>query len=564
MKKFLLPVILCIAGVGFIIYPFFVSSGDIDLKIQPANVIMPAAYKVYANSSVMGGRYNLFKAVIKNSGSSEIKNLKVQFRVPGLIDDYTDVPAATNLLPGQTAVATCFPVFPQSITERNTSSKEKTEIKITYGSKGNPTERDESFPFDVTSVNDIVFTNMADVDKAYTSDYGENRVLYACMVSSEDPIIKHYAQVVQQKILCGEQGAGVGESGEVTDKEIQEKVRVMEGVYNATLLSHMVYSETESGVSKFSDNTSSTEHIRLPREVVSGNTGLCIELALLHASVYKAAGLSPVIFLIPGHAYPGIKVGNEYIPIESTGIGGVGLGSIMTAGQALQRGLEEEKTFFEEARKGNPQYQLLDIDQLYSQGFQDMELKPDAILEEETDKITQAWPICLISALANLNRAPARSTTVEHKSRPRTRTVYVNNNNGWQQYSVNSIGFAYPSSWLLYQHPLATVPALVTAAISPDKTSQVEAWHVGGAASPQQAVAFIRMAINRTGENVQYSQTGFWNNFTRFSGTTYSNAGTLNWVGYFRNGYGGVDGVIVGTSGGGNREVLNQIVSSIR
>ncbi|HEY4198038.1 MAG TPA: hypothetical protein VGM63_21005 [Mucilaginibacter sp.] len=565
MKKFLLPLILLIAGTGFIAFPFFKSAGDIDLKIQPANVIMPAAYKVYANPNIMGGRYNLFKAVIKNSTTAEIKNLKVQFRVPGLIPDWTDVPAATNLLPGQTAVATCFPVFPQSITERNTSSKEKTDIKITYGSKGNPTERDESFPFDVTSVNDIVFTNMADQDKAYTNDYGENRVLYACMVSSEDPIIKHYSQVVQQKILCGESGAGVGESGEVSDKDIKEKVRVMEGVYNATLLSHMVYSETQSGVSTFNDNTSSTEHIRLPREVVSGNTGLCIELALLHASVYKAAGLNPVIFLVPGHAYPGIKVGNQYIPIESTGIGGVGLGSIMTADQALQRGLEELKTFYEEARKGNPQYQLLDIDELYSEGFQDMELKPDAILAGETDKILQTWPTCLISAL---NTQPARAATPVRtasvsRPRPRPRTNYPSNTSNWAQGSINTISFNYPASWLVYQRPLAQVPFLTAVAISPDKTSQVETFHVR-ALNPEQAVAYIKIAVGRMGENVQYTETGVYNNMARFTGTTYSNAGTMNWVGYFRNGYGGVDGVIVGTTGGGNTAVLGQIVNSIR
>ena len=566
MKKFLLPIILLIAGIGFIAFPFFKSAGDIDLKIQPASVIMPAAYKVYANPNIMGGRYNLFKAVIKNSTSAEIKNLKVQYRVPGLIPDWTDVPAATNLLPGQTAVATCFPVFPQSITERNTSSKEKTDIRITYGSKGNPTERDESFPFDVTSVNDIVFTNMADQDKAYTSDYGENRVLYACMVSSEDPIIKHYAQAVQQKILCGEAGAGVGESGEVTDKDIKEKVRVMEGVYNATLLSHMVYSETQSGVSTFSDNTSSTEHIRLPREVVSGNTGLCIELALLHASVYKAAGLNPVIFLIPGHAYPGIKVGNQYIPIESTGIGGVGLGSIMSADQALQRGLEELKTFYEEARKGNPQYQLLDIDQLYSEGFQDMELKPDAILAGETDKILQTWPTCLISALNQPARAatPARTASVS-RPRPRPRTSYTNTNttSNWTQGGINTISFSYPANWMVYQRPVAQLPYLVAAAISPDKTAQVETFHVR-ALNPEQAVAYIRMAVGRMGETVQYTETGTYNNMARFTGTTYSNSGTMNWVGYFRNGYGGVDGVIVGTTGGANNAVLSQIVNSIR
>ncbi len=560
MKKLLLPIILLVAGIGLLAYPYFVSSGDIDLKIQPASVIMPAAYKVYGNPNVMGGRYNLFKAIIKNTGTSEIKNLKVQFRIPGIIPDWTDIPAATNLLSGQTAVVTCFPVFPQSITERNTSSKERTEIKILYGGKANPIERDESFPFDMTSVNDIVFTNMADADKATVSDYGENRVLYACMVSSEDPIIKHYAQVVQQKILCGEEGAGVGGDGQVTDAAIKEKVRVMEGVYNATLLSHMVYSETESGVSTFADNTSSTEHIRLPREVVSGNTGLCIELALLHASVYKAAGLNPVIFLIPGHAYPGIKVGNSYIPIESTGIGGVGLGGMMNADQALQKGLEELKTFFTERNKGNPQYQILDIDDLYSQGFQDMELKPDAIMEGETDKITSAWPTCLISALYRPTPAPGPSPKPHPRPTPRPRPHYVNS--AWLQYSLGSMVFNYPANWVVFNRPLAQVPFLVSAIFSPDKSAQVEAYHVR-AQNPQQAMAYIRLAINRMGENVQYSDAGFVNGMERFNGSTYFNGNTLRWVGYFRNGYDGVDGVIVGTTGGATA-VLNQIASSIR
>ena len=337
-----------------------------------------------------------------------------------------------------------FPEFPQSITERNTSSKEHADIRVTYGSKGNPTERDESFPFDVTSVNDIVFSGMADQDKAYFSDYMDNKDIYACMVSSEDPIIKHYAAAVQDKILCGESGAGVGGSGQLTDKDLQEKVRVMEGVYNATLLSHMVYSETQSGVTTFSDNTSSTEHIRLPREVVSGNTGLCIELALLHASIYKAAGLHAVVFLIPGHAYPGIKLpGNQYVAMESTGIGGEGLGGKMSASQALDAGTKELNTFFDEARKGNPQYQILDIDDLYSQGFKDMELKPDATESEEVDKITGAWPTCLISAMnasapPPAPAAPNRTTVKNHYSSTRERTHRRTSNSNYSSPSNNT------------------------------------------------------------------------------------------------------------------------------
>jgi len=560
MKKRLLPLVLLIAGLLLIIFPFFMSSGNIDLQIQPASVIMPAAYKVYANPNVAGGRFNLFKAIVKNSGSAEIANLKVQFRVPGIINEWTDVPAATNLLPGQTAVVTCFPVFPQSITDRNTSSKERTEIKFLYGNKANPTERDESFSFDMTSVNDIVFSSMADADKAYTGDYLENKEIYACMVSAEDPIIKHYAATVQQRILCGEAGAAVGGDGAITEKDVQEKIRVMEGVYNATLISHMVYSETQSSVSKFGDNTTSTEHIRLPREVVSGNTGLCIELALLHASVYKAAGLNPVIFLVPGHAYPGIKVGNGYIALESTGINGVGLGGVMSADQALARGTEELKTFYTEAQKGNPQYRLLDIDALYSQGFQDMELKPDPILAGEADRITQNWPTCLITALNAANNS-ARTVAVRRTSTPRPHRP---SSSGWTPYSLSSMSFSYPSNWAIYNRPLAQLPGMIMVAVSPNKTAQMEIFNMPNAPSPQAAIAYIRSVVTSLGESVTYNQVSVINGITRFNGTTYSNQGTFKWAGFFRYGNNGVDGVIVGTNNGADISVLDQIISTIR
>ena len=395
-KKLILPAVLLFAGLCVIILPSFVRSADVDLKIEPVSVIMPAAYKVYGSPDVAGGRYNLFKAIIKNSGTSEVSNLKVQYRIPKMIDEWTDVPSTSNLLPGQTAVVTCYPTFPASITQRNTSGKEKAEIRVLYGNKVSPTERDESFSFDMTSVNDIVFSGVADQDKAYVGDYMDNCVLYACMVSAGDPIVKHYAEQVQQRILCGEQGAGVGGNGEITDRALQEKARVMMGVYNATLLSNMVYSETGTNYIRFGETTSSTEHIRLPREVISGNTGLCIELALLHASVYKAAGLSPVIFLVPGHAYPGIKVGNTYLALESTCIGGEGIGGRSSADTALAVGMRELHVWYQHAQQGDPMYRVLDIDQLYNDGYKDMELAPDPTASGEVDKIISAWPTCLL------------------------------------------------------------------------------------------------------------------------------------------------------------------------
>lgn len=565
-KHVVLPAVLLIAGLCVIFLPSFVSSsGDVDIKIEPVSVIMPAAYKVYGSPDVAGGRYNLFKAVLKNSGSSEVKNLKVQYRVPKLIDEWTDVPSTANLLPGQTAVVTCYPSFPQSVTGRNTSSKEKAEIRVLYGNKLSPTEKNESFSFDMTSVNDIVFSGVADQDKAYVGDYMDNCVLYACMVSAGDPIIKHYAEQVQQRILCGETGADVGGDGEANEKQVMEKVRVMKGVYNAMLLSRMVYSETGTNYIRFGETTSSTEHIRLPREVVSGNTGLCIELALLHASVYKAAGLSPVIFLVPGHAYPGIKVGNSYLAIESTGIGGEGIGGRMSADTAFARGMKELGEWYQMVQRGNPMYRVLDIDQLYNDGYKDMELAPDPTAAGQVDKIISAWPSCLVGHVA---AAPAPAPAAEGGGK-RVRVVNpgpvpapVPSN--WASVNTGGISFQYPASWSVHSSPLPQLPQLTTAFLSPDRSSQIEIYKLPGAPNAQQAMNYIRNVISQLGENVQYHQSGVFGDITRFDGQTSSSNGVLTWAAFFRNVPGGVSGIIVGHNGNGNAAVLNQIIGTIR
>ncbi|HVZ96726.1 MAG TPA: hypothetical protein VG847_07615 [Chitinophagaceae bacterium] len=560
MKKFLLPAILALAGLGFILVPNLFSSGSIDLKIQPASVIMPAAYKVYANPDVAGGRYNLFKAVVKNTGSSEIHNFKVQFRVPKYIDDWTDVSAPKDILPGQEAVITCFPVFDQSITQKSTSSREKAEIRFLYGSKANPTERDESFNFNMTSVNDIVYNDMNDSEKVYGNDLFTNMPLYACMVTSEDPIIKYYAQQVQQKVLQGEQAAGVGTGGGITDAKIKEIIRVMEGVYDATRLTKMVYSETSGGVSTFGDATATTEHIRLPREVVTGNTGLCIELALLHASVLEAAGNHAVIFLIPGHAFPGVKVGdNGYMAIEATGIGGQGLGGVASAQQAFAAGEAEMDTFFMMRNKGMPGYFLLDIDGLNDEGYKQMEMKDDQYLRAKVDQLAQSFT----GGGMEYNQPQQQQgqeqggggdeTTVDNNTPSNS-----NNTTAMETYR-GLISFQYPASWQRRNRPVPQVPILTTMFTSPGgRHGAVEIYQVPGAASASQALAYIQQTLAKYGVQVRYQGDGEQNGLTRVAGISQDKTGNYRWEGFLKVVNGGVEAVVVGAGRNASFTAIHQ------
>ena len=238
----------------------------------------------------------------------------------------------------------------------------------------------------------------------------------------------------------------------------------MEGVYAGTLLTKMVYSETSAGASQFGENTTGTEHIRLPREVITGNTGLCIELALLHASVLRAAGNHAVIFLIPGHAIPGIKFGNSYYAIESTAIGGQGLGGSASPDQALQAGTKELNDFFTAVQKGTPGYYLLDLDELNNEGYKEMELKDDQFLRQKVDQLAQNFEP---NAAPAQEAQTANNETEQEPDQPvTTNNATVNHSPSMAQHRGN-ISFEYPPNWAQKNHPAPQLPALVTMFASP-------------------------------------------------------------------------------------------------
>ncbi len=55
------------------------------------------------------------------------------------------------------------------------------------------------------------------------------------------------------------------------------------------------------------------QRVRLPREVLKEKGGNCIDLAVTFASALEAMDLVPVIFLIPGHAFPGVMIRSDMV-----------------------------------------------------------------------------------------------------------------------------------------------------------------------------------------------------------------------------------------------------------
>jgi uncharacterized membrane protein YgcG len=558
MKKYL-PLVLLAGG---LLMAFnrpimgLISPVSLDIKISTPPVIMSSIYKVYANDEALEGKYNLFKMTIRNNSSVPARNVEVTYSVTDYIDNAV-AERIPMIQPGQTVVVNCYPKFPDRIVEKTTESK--VTVKTTV--KGsNIKTMDNDFNIALKARNQFMYTFIPADEIRTASENVDNMSLLSCLVTPDDPIIKYYTQQIQEKVLKGEQ-ASVG------NKE-EEGVRVMKGVYAATLYSHTVYSGT-SGVPQSIGEVKSTEQkIRLPREVVTGKTGLCIELSVLYASVLACAGMDPVIYLKPGHAFPGFKMNGSLYAIESTGIGGEGLGSRSTPEEALQNGMKELDDLIQHMRQGDDAYMIIDVRDAIKKGAVAMELKDDNTMRQEIDAIARTFD----------GSAGDMSSNVRGINNGDQENMGGGNNDGGNNGGGGNDGgggnnggggnagggankpsgynlfegivtFAYPSSWRILPRTQYTQPQCKYVIGNSSNNADVEVYSFPGVSNPSQALASVNQWVNKFGYGIQYQVAGNSKGYTLYKGTTGNASGALyNWIGAFKVTNNGVVGISTGAA----------------
>ena len=559
MKK-ILPIILVVAG---LLMAFnkpimgLIAPADLKIEISKPPIIMPSIYKVYANGDALNGKYSLFKLVITNTSSTAAKNVEVTYSVSNFIESAV-AEKIPLIQPGQTVVVNCYPNFPEKIVEKMTDSKETVKI-IVKGANTKTTE--ESFTIAVKGRNEFMY-NFMPADEIRTSgEYFDNMPLLSCLVTPNDPIIKYLTQQIQEKVLKGE-------AASVENKE-QEGVRVLQGIYYATLVSHMVYSGTSGVPEKISDVNSIVQNIRLPREVITGKTGLCIELSLLYASIMACAGMDPVVYLVPGHAYPGFKMNNHYYALESTAIGGEGLGGRSTPQQALEAGMKNLNTFFERAQAGDDRYTIVDIREAIKNGAVAMELKDDIFLRQKIDEIARSFDVSNTQITSNV-QAGGGGTTNNNGGNGGGNDDGGNSGtnvpNGYRLFQ-DVVTFAYPSSWHTVPRSQYTVPQGRHVFANKSNTADVEVYSFAGYTNPQQGLESIKQWVNKFGYSLQYQQTGQANGYTLYRGQTTGSGGGLNWVAAFKANSNGVVGIATGANmntGTTHEQTILKILNSLQ
>ncbi|MBO6879073.1 hypothetical protein [Winogradskyella sp.] len=539
MKKLAIPLALCAVGLVLTAFSFMGSkkgnADDIDISIEKSSFIMPAAHRVYANPDALDGKYYLFKAKITNNSSQTLEDVTVKYRIPNYVD-WTELTVSGEMFPGQTLVVPCYPKFKNDITEKTTESVEKAEIEITWDGAADDDIIEEDFSFKLTNRNEYVYTGIKSEEISSWADMYDNDALIACFVTPNDPVVKYYTQNLQEKLLKGE-------AASVTRKP-EDAVRFLAGIYEATRKSHMVYSGTKGIPKSTEDVQSIVQQVRLPREVITGNTGLCIELSVLYASVLSAAGIDPIIYMVPGHAYPGFRMNGQYYAIEATGIGGEGLGNIMSAEDAFKQGQKQLNEFIQQSQAGDPRYTIVDIHNVNAQGVTSMDLKDNDFMRKKVDDIVASW---------SDGQQVQPNNNGDNTIRVPDNRIRTTN---------NALSFAIPSGWQTVMQPAPQMPILTAQVMAPDQSTTVSIFDVQ-TNNVQDAMLTINQHMMNFGMEMQYQANGG----NGLIGQTYSSNGTFNWIGKILQTRQGIRFVAVGSPDymyQQNSGIINQVYNSIR
>lgn len=369
--------LLVLMGIGFCVSYALggADPGKLDLKIQTKPTLMTVAYKAYGNAEAADGKYWLAKVVMRNTGGSPLSDLAVSYRVPDYID-WTTPDTAAEVLPGQTLVLPIYPRFKSTVTKTHTRTPAQLEIKVDYTTAGKSDSVVEKRPFELRGVTEIEYTSIDANEIVSWYDMWDNSEILAAYMTDEDDVVKAYFGKISETM---------GGTPYVSNNE--QLGKLLGAIYKFEVGTGMVYMGAKGVPETLGETQTLVQSIKLPRDVIRGNSGTCIELTILMSSLLNQCGVKSHMVLIPGHAFPVIQTPDgQLVAFECTGIGGEALGGVSSFEEAYKSGNET----WEKCLKGETPFVIVDYQSYQASGLRPPELEPvdvTALLQMLSDRI---------------------------------------------------------------------------------------------------------------------------------------------------------------------------------
>jgi hypothetical protein len=513
--------------------------------------VMSFGYKVYANPQVGEGRYFLSKLVLKNIGGRPIRDLTVSYQVPDYIPWTT--PEVSSVLPaGTSSVAVYYPKFPERIAHLANQTTASLEIKLQWRDDTGPREQVLRDDFTIYGVNEVQYSDLPADDMLTWYDQWNLAQFIVCMVTPNDPIVKEYAAAITKRL-------GGTLAGATQDPD--QVAELMKATYNYMRETGMRYASAEGVPVSIGDVKTLVQTVRLPRDVITSNNGLCIELAILWASILDQLGCQTFIVMRPGHAFTIVQAGDKYFPVECTAITPKAVGA--TADVPFEKAVEMAS---EDLQK--QQYKIFfSVQQYRSQGYASPEL-PDVDVDKVKAMLVsreQVEPAKNVAQNENQNQGPPQEggDGAQGQNPPQTQAQSQQGMSHFE-HSAGLVSFSYPDSWKVIQPP--TQLGITFRVYDPSTSMGMDVVEVPNANSANDALKAVGRAFARVGSRLRVDDSRRQGDLTVVLGHTVGSSGDNEWFGVFRPVRGGVIGVAAGSPASNfqsNRQVLLQLLDTV-
>jgi len=134
-----------------------------------------------------------------------------------------------------------------------------------------------------------------------------NAQFIARWVTPHDPAVLRLVSEARQYIPRGRM-AGYHLASNVRGNLSQQVRAQANAVFDAMKRSGVSYVDS---IFTFGNYTGEAQRVRLPRETLSLSSANCIDVSVAFASAMENLGMMPVIVIVPGHAFAGVRLGPD-------------------------------------------------------------------------------------------------------------------------------------------------------------------------------------------------------------------------------------------------------------
>jgi hypothetical protein len=293
--------------------PVYTVSAGIDGEIYPAIANFVSSQKPWER------QLPTVSVKISNPTSAMLKN-RISVAIPGWSDQEIQM---VEVAPGATRTFQFAPTFLARMYSNREITPATATVVATDG--GGASAFTTTIPVRIRATEDM-----------YWGSRFKYAQFIAAWVTPHDPLVEEVLSRAKE-LMPGRRMPGYEEwknaAAQTNSTYLQSKA-----IYEA--LHQMGVSYVKSSLT-FGNNTDITERIRLPRETLRRTSANCIDGAVMYAAAFENLGMDPIIVLVPGHAYVGVRESvrsTNYLYIETSLTGRASFeNSVLSASRSVSK-----------------------------------------------------------------------------------------------------------------------------------------------------------------------------------------------------------------------------------